>query len=80
MNHDLLGYVLGALEADELERIGSLLDAEPRFRSRVELFRSGLAPLESDRGHLEAPDGLARRTCQVVTIHIESTRIFPPDD
>ena len=80
MNYDLLGYVLEALEVDELVRISSLLDVEPWFRSRVELFRRGLAPLEADRGHLDAPVGLARRTCQIVTIHLESTRSLRPED
>ncbi len=70
---DLLGYVLGALDADQQNALQNKLDDEPRLEERLLDIKASLIPLEllSDPGG--GRPGLARRTCELVaTIQNES--------
>ena len=63
---DLIGYVLGALDADEQTQIQHLIDSDPQLDDRLLEVQAQMAPLE----HLSEPSGmrpgLARRTCEMV--------------
>ena len=66
MRDNLLGYLLEALEPHERDAVEQSLERDPRLRAELELLDRGLEPLRADRGHLEAPHGLAQRTCDFV--------------
>lgn len=71
MQDDLLGYLLGALEAEEQKRIEQYLESRPHARRHLEILRRGMEPLEGDDGHFDAPDGLAWRTCRFIWLSVE---------
>jgi hypothetical protein len=79
MHDELIGYLLGALNRDELVMVEEYLAAQPDAGRHLEALRRGLEPLETDGGHLDPPEGLALRTCQIVRIHIESIQVDPPN-
>ena len=66
MQEDLLGYVLGALDATEERDIQQKIEQDPSLQDQVEQIRKNLLPLEA----LETPTGMrpgmARRTCEWV--------------
>ena len=64
MQDQLIGYVLGALEAPEHEQVEQLLGSDTRLREDLELARKTLTPLACDRDHHEPPFGLAASTCR----------------
>lgn len=66
MTADLLGFVLGALDDDELVEVASALETDPRSPSRLEALYRAVQVLEFDRASFEAPTGLAERTCRGV--------------
>ena len=62
---DLLGYVLGALDAQEHRDLQQLIDDNPEIEEQLLAIKSSLVPLDC----LDAPSfrpGLARRTCELV--------------
>ena len=67
---DLLGYLLGALERREHERIEEQLVQNPQLRQELAALSrwvDGMG-LSDKSDHLEPPTGLAARTCQMVTL------------
>ena len=64
---DLLGYVLGALDAQEERDLQEQIDANPEIEDQLLELRNAMTPLESlsfgDPGH---KPGLARRTSELV--------------
>lgn len=67
-DHDLIGYLLDALEPSEREHVEAALAADAGLRDRLDALRRGLGPLE-DETHFEPPEGLADRTCAFVAAH-----------
>ncbi len=67
LQEELLGYVLGALDATEERDIQQKIEQDPSLQDQVERIRENLLPLEA----LEAPTGMrpgmARRTCEWVS-------------
>jgi hypothetical protein len=63
---ELLGYLLRAVDDDEHRRVAQRLDADREARRQLESLRLLLTPLEAFRVELEAPPGLAVRTCLLV--------------
>ena len=64
---DLLGYVLGAMDAQEERDLQEQIDANPEIEEQLLELRNSMKPLESlsfgEPGHRP---GLARRTCELV--------------
>jgi anti-sigma-K factor RskA len=66
MHEHLVGYVCGALEADEVQLVEQNLNGDEEFRRCLERVKLILAPLECDREDCSPPDGLAARVCQML--------------
>ncbi len=73
----LLGYVLGALDEDEHRHVDARLRREADLRRNLESVRRSLRPLQSMRRAYEPPEGLAGRTCQMVSRHQERAAALP---
>jgi hypothetical protein len=72
MQDKLLGYLLGALEIDETLLVEQSLAQDAEARSQLEILRLALSPLETVRCDVEAPAGLAIRTCQCIReVHLK---------
>ena len=63
---NLLGYLLGALDGDEHEKVRRELEDNPALREKLDMLELCLAPLEQDRWQHEPPAGLAAATCQFI--------------
>jgi hypothetical protein len=63
---DLLGYVLGALDAQEQRDVQQLIDADPELEEKLLEIRSSLGPLDYLDGANGPRPGLARRTSELV--------------
>ena len=77
---DLLGYMLGALDATESQEIENLIQQDTELQKELEELESMVAPLE----HLETPPapsvGLARRTIEYVAGKSRSASLTPAVD
>lgn len=78
---DLLGYVLGALDAQEERNLQEQVDANPEIEEQLLEIRHSMAPLEClghEPGHRP---GLARRTCELVAgmQHQQQEKRLVPD-
>ena len=66
MQEELLGYVLGALDATEERNIRQKIESDPSLQEEVHKLQASILPLD----HLDNPSGprpgLARRTCEWV--------------
>ena len=74
MQEKLVGYMLRALEAEEIAFVHELIQYDLEVRRQLEILRRGLDPLEGDNDHVDAPPGLAVRTCQRIHEARISTR------
>ena len=63
---DLLGYVLGALDAQEQRDLQLQIDADPELEEKLLEIKSSLVPLEYLDGGSAPRPGLARRTSEMV--------------
>lgn len=67
MVETLLGYLLGALDAEDVEQLSSLLETDPELQRQLDLLRLALEPLELCRREaIDAPTDLAVRTWVVI--------------
>ncbi|HEV3417144.1 MAG TPA: hypothetical protein VG056_10035, partial [Pirellulales bacterium] len=64
IQHDLLGYLLDALEPEEREFVEAEMERDPQLRDQLETLRRGLLVLRDEP--CEPPAGLAARTCDFV--------------
>ena len=62
MREDLIGYLLGALEPDEMQRITDLLKRDPELRQELETVRLSLEPLDEIHDLHQPPKDLLART------------------
>ncbi|HWB14616.1 MAG TPA: hypothetical protein VG826_35665 [Pirellulales bacterium] len=62
MVNNLLGYLLGALEADEVEQVSRAVHSDPNVSGQLELLRRAFEPLELCRQPIEPPSNLGVRT------------------
>lgn len=66
MVDNLLGYLLGALEAEDIEQVSLALQSDPQLQRQLELVRRALEPLECCSEAVDAPPDLAVRTWVVI--------------
>ncbi len=67
MRPQLLGYLLDALEPAEREALEEQVSRDPALSAELEKMRDALDPLiDDDDQPIEAPAGLAQRTCHFV--------------
>jgi hypothetical protein len=62
---DLVGYVVGALEAQEQRDLQAAIDANPEIEEQLLAIKRALLPLD-DLDFTGSRPGLARRTCELV--------------
>jgi hypothetical protein len=77
MRENLLGYLLGALEAHEREHVELELERDPALRRDVERLDAHLELLRADRERFDPPAGLAQRTCAFVTAQTATEKVAP---
>lgn len=63
MREQLLGYLMSALEPDEVADVEARLQSDPELARTCELLRRSLEPLDDDREKFSPPPQLASRTC-----------------
>ncbi len=84
MHEDLLGYLFGALSADEQRRVEDALAADPQLRAELERIRGSLEPLDELSEPVDPPAGLAQRTldsiAQFELSHRPTPRSLQPQD
>ncbi len=71
---DLLGYVLGALDADEQQQIQLAVDRDDALQHEIEKLKTEIARLDGLAPPGPPPVGLARRTCE----RIAAVPLAPP--
>lgn len=64
--YDLLGYLLGALDAAEREEIERALESDLELREQLEDLRASLRPVDQASTPFEPSGSLFERTCNVV--------------
>jgi len=76
---NLLGYVLGALDAQEQRNVQQLIDENPAIEEQLLQIKNSIIPLDC----LEStgpPPGLARRTCESVAGWQNESELVDPAD
>ena len=63
---DLLGYMLGALDAPETQQVEDAIQQNPELESELENVQAALAPLDHLHFEPKIPVGIARRTLEFV--------------
>jgi hypothetical protein len=66
MREQLLGYLMGALDASQQKEVERALESNPQLREELDLLHEALEPLRADRALYEPPCGLAERTLDAV--------------
>lgn len=66
MQEELLGYVLGALDATEERNIRQKIESDPSLQEQVEKLQASIMPLDYLDNPSGSRPGLARRTCEWV--------------
>lgn len=74
MREDLLGYLLGAIDAEQRQRIEESLAADPALRDELEQLRQVLRPLEALNNDQAPPPGLVGRSLERIAHHQNSVR------
>ena len=78
MYENLLGHLLGALDADEHEALDRQLKNNAGMRQKLSDLESRLAPLEEQRWQQFEPSArLATATCELVANHTDSLKAKP---
>ncbi len=72
VQEDLLGYLLGALEESERERVEGQLQSSAQLQQQLGRLRVSLNRLSVSKVDYNPPRGLAERTCELVAADRES--------
>lgn len=62
MREDLLGYLLGALEPEEMQRVGRAVRDNPALAAELDRLQAALRPLEQAEEFADPPPDLVSRT------------------
>ncbi len=76
---ELLGYVLGALDAQEQRDVQQLIDENPEIEEQLLQIKNSLQPLDCLQSSGPRP-GLARRTCESVASWQHESALGNPTD
>ena len=74
---DLVGYVLGALDATEQRQVQAMIDNDPALEEQLLEIKNSLLPLEAIDSPTGPPVGLARRTCEAVAVSAKQAAAKP---
>ena len=77
MRDDLVGFLVGALEAPEHEQIQQKLQNDAQLRRDLGVVQSRLTPLTWDKDEFSPPADLTSRTCEFVEDYIEDMKVEP---
>lgn len=76
---NLVGYLLGALEADEQAQVELELERSPQLQRELETIRARVEPLSWLEDDVAPPPGLASQTCdQIFSTSVRTRLPFPP--
>lgn len=75
MVDNLLGYLLGALDAEDLEQVSLALASDLELQRQLEQVRQALEPLHLCRDEINTPPDLAVRTWVVVRQRVAGLRL-----
>ena len=79
MRENLLGYLLGALDEPEQERIEAQLQRDPQLQADLERLDAVLDALRAGRNSYPPPEGLAEQTCEYVAAEAERLKVTLAD-
>jgi hypothetical protein len=71
MRHDLVGYILEALDETEHATVTQLLETSAEATRQIELLRRSFRPLEAGLHDCDLPCDLAARTCERIRAESE---------
>ena len=66
MQHELIGYLLQALEDDETAHVEHVLTTCVETQRQLEILARGLEPVSALGADVVVPVGLSVRTCQTI--------------
>ncbi len=68
MQTTLLGYLLDALDEEDIRRVEELANTDVTIQQQLDQLSLALLPLGNREQHDEPPPGLAVRTCELIRI------------
>jgi hypothetical protein len=77
MQHDVLGYLVNAIDSSERDQIEQQLSVDENLRRQVDAGRRSLTRLSWDAEPYPAPAGLVERTCAYVEQQLEGDAVQP---
>jgi prepilin-type processing-associated H-X9-DG protein len=80
MRDDLIGFVLGALDADEQASIQRRVEQDQELQRQVQWVERSLRPLAPLRTEVPPPVGLAARTCECLLFGTRAASSFTTDE
>src|SRR5207244_10697945 len=79
VDEHLVGCLLPALDSDTERQVGDCLRASPEGRTRLELLRQALEPLQADNDEIDPPADLHLRTLRrIAETNFGSPQRVPP--
>lgn len=80
MREELLGYLLGALEPEEMQRVSDALRTDAKLRAELNRLAASLSPLDEDDEIYEPPADLIGRTMAALPPREPSTDQWSDED
>jgi hypothetical protein len=78
MQHELIGYLLQALEDDETAHVEHVLTTCVETQQQLEILARGLEPVSALGADVVVPVGLSVRTCQTIRAVVGKTQPVEP--
>ena len=78
IREQLIGYVLGALEASELRAVEQQIERDPQWRAELAEVQKALEPLVDTYQEFDPPPDLVQKTCQFVQQESERLQVVRP--